>query len=295
MLDIEPHKVVVCVRPGDDYEASFHYAVARARRRKCGIHLVLAVRPLLVEPSGITDLRLVDGERRTYGVDFLLECEQRVKTLSNGEVQVTTEITHGTVVPALVEVSEHAAVVVMQHHRMERPARVPTLSVTNGVAAFAHAPVVAVPDAWREFESRPAVVAVGVEDAESSRTIVECAFEEAEDMGCSVRLVRAWFFSTAFDADVFEGQAALVQTAAVREQVSRDFASIREQHPDVPCETVAVHGRPADVLVEESRRVRLLVVGRHEPTLPLGSHLGPITRAVLGHAISPVLVVDPRH
>lgn len=294
MLDIEPHKVVVCVRPGDDYEASFHYAVARARRRRCGIHLVLAVRPMLAEPAGITDLRLVGGELRTYGVDFLLECENRVKSLSSGEVEVTTEITHGTVVPALCEVSEHADIVVMQHHRMGRPSRVPTMSVTNGVAAFAHSPVVAVPDTWREFESRPSVVAVGVEDLESSRNAVETAFAEAEDMGCSVRLVRAWFFSTAFDADVFEGQAALVQTAAEREQVSRDFAPIKQEHPDVPCEIVVVHGRPADVLVDESRRVRLLVVGRHRPTMPLGSHLGPITRAVLGHAISPVLVVDPR-
>ena len=57
---------------------------------------------------------------------------------------------------------------------------------------------------------------------------------------------------------------------------------------------MAVHGRAPDVLVDESERARLLVVGRHDPVLPLGSHLGPITRTVLDHAACPVLVVDPR-
>jgi nucleotide-binding universal stress UspA family protein len=65
-------------------------------------------------------------------------------------------------------------------------------------------------------------------------------------------------------------------------------------YQDVPCKIVITHGRPADVLVARSERVRLLVVGRHQPALPFGSHLGPVTRAVLGYATCPVMVVDPR-
>ena len=38
----------------------------------------------------------------------------------------------------------------------------------------------------------------------------------------------------------------------------------------------------------------MLVVGRHDPVVPLGSHLGPVTRTVLNHAACPVLVIDPR-
>ena len=46
-----------------------------------------------------------------------------------------------------------------------------------------------------------------------------------------------------------------------------------------------------------SRRVRtshLLVLGRHDPAIPIGSHLGPVARAVLRDAACPVLLADPR-
>jgi len=294
MLPIEPRKILLCVSPGEDFEAALDYAVAEAARRDCGIHLALAVRPVWVGPPEVTDLRLVDGEWRKYGTDFLIDCERKVLQAAGRDVTVSTEITHGSVVPALVEVSQNAAIVVMQHHRMDHARHVPTLSVTNGVAARAHAPVVAVPDAWRESARHLDIVAVGVEDPVSSAHVAAWAFEEARRLDGTVRLVRAWYFSPTFDADVFEGQAGLVQTAYVREAMGREFAELMERFPDVPCEVVAVHGQPADVLVAQSREVRRLVIGRHEPTLPLGSHLGPVTRAVLNHAACPVVVVDPR-
>jgi nucleotide-binding universal stress UspA family protein len=293
MLDIEPRKILVCVSPGEDCDASLDFAVAEARRRGCGIHLALVVRPL-VGPRDVVDLRLIDGEWRKYGTDFLIACEKRVNRLANGQVPVSTEITHGAVVPALVQVSQNAGLVVMQHHRMDHAHSVPTLSATNGVAARAHAPVVAVPDGWREKGLAIDVVAVGVEDAESSASVVRWAFEEAQRLSGGVRLVRAWFFSAAFDADVFAGQAGLVQTARIREEMQRDFADLIGAFPDVPRELVAVHGQPADVLVAQSHFVARLVVGRHQPRLPFGSHLGPVTRAVLGRAACPVVVVDPR-
>jgi len=295
MLPIEPKKVLMCVSPGEDFEAALDVTVAEATRRGCGVHLALAVRPVWARRSA-GDLSLVEGEWRKYGTDFLVDCERRISKEIGADTPVSSEIVHGPVVPALVEVSQNAAIVVMQHHRMDRVRHVPTLSVTNGVAARAHAPVVAVPDSWREVGQRSDVIVVGVEDAVSSAHVTRWAFEEAQRLGGSVRLVRAWFFSAAFDDDMFKGQAGLVQTAYVREEVGREFAELLESFPDVPSEVVAAHGPAADVLVAQSRSrdVRRVVVGRHEPTLPLGSHLGPVTRAVLNHSSCPVVVVDPR-
>lgn len=294
MLDIKPHKILMCVSPGEDCGASLDLAVAEARRRGCGIHLALAVRPAWGGRSEMPELHVVDGEWRKFGTDFLIDCERRLKKLADDTLTVSTEITHGAVVPALVEVSDHAALVVMQHHRMDRAHVIPTLSITNGVAARAHAPVVAVPDAWRESRTNTDVVAVGVEDGLSSAHVARWAFEEAQRLGGTVRLVRAWFYSEAFDADVFAGQTELVQSASLREEVKRQFAALIDEFPDVPHQIVAVHGQPADVLVHQSRSVRRVVVGRHDPVVPFGSHLGPVTRAVLNHAACPVVVIDPR-
>lgn len=294
MVNIEPHKVMVCVSPGEDCEAALEFAVAQARSRGCDLHLVMVLRPILVGLTEVADVRLDDGTLRNYGTDFLMECEQKVHKLSDGTVSVSTEITHGAVVPALIEESKQAGLVVMQHHRMHRRHHLPTLSVTNGVAARAHAPVVAVPDDWRETDEHPALIAVGVEDAASSRKLVRAAFEEAQRIGAEVHLVRAWFFSAAFGGDVFAGEAGRVQNAAVKEEVQRDFASIASEFPDVDYQVVAIHGRAPDALVAKSELVRLLVVGRHDPVLPLGSHLGPVTRTVLNHSACPVLVIEPR-
>ena len=294
MLNIEPHKVMVCVSPGEDCEAVLEFAVARARSRECDLHLVMVLRPILVGLTEVVDVRLDDGTLRNYGTDFLIECEENIHKLSDGAVSVSTEITHGVVVPALVAESKNAGLVVMQHHRMHRQHHLPTLSVTNGVAARAHAPVVAVPDDWRETGEHPAVIAVGVEDAVSSHEVVRAAFEEAQRIGAEVHLVRAWFFSAAFDGDVFAGEAGRVQNAAVKEEVQRAFAPIAGEFPDVEYRVVSIHGRAPDALVAKSELVRLLVVGRHDPVQPLGSHLGPVTRTVLNHSACPVLVVDPR-
>jgi nucleotide-binding universal stress UspA family protein len=295
MLDLQPRKIVVCVSPGEDCQASLDFALAEAQRRGCGIHLALSVGPVLATPPDVFELRLVEGEWRRYGTDFLIDCERRLKERGGDAPAVSTEITHGAVVPSLVEVSENAALVVLQHHRMGRAHVIPTRSITNGVAARAHAAVVAVPDTWRESrdDSDTDVVAVGVEDSVSSAHVARWAFEEARRAGGSVRLVRAWYYNE-YDVEVFAGEAGRAHSESLREEVRRQFAALTEEFPDVPHDVVALHGQPADVLVSQSHHVRRLVVGRHEPRLPLGSHLGPVTRAVLNHAVCPVVVVDPR-
>ena len=294
MLNIEPHKIVVCVSPGEDYQASVDFAIAQARSRGCDIHLAMALRPIVAGPTDYVDWRVEDGALRKYGADFLIECEHKIRKLAGGDIAVSTEIIHDAVVPALVAESKNAGLMVLQHHRMHHKHHLPTRSVTNGVAARAYAPVVAIPDDWRESDEHPAVIAVGVEDGISSRKVAQAGFEEAQRIGAEVHLVRAWLFSEAFDSEVFVGEAARMHNAAVKEEVERGFAHLASDFPDVEYRVVVMHGQAPDVLVAKSEEAKMLVVGRHDPVVPFGSHLGPVTRTVLNHAACPVLVIDPR-
>lgn len=165
------------------------------------------------------------------------------------------------------------------------------MSVINGLAARAHRPVVAVPDGWAEADEHPSVVAVGVEDAAE---VAEAAFEEAQRRRCGLALVRAWFYSPAFDGDVVADEAERAQSAWLEQEMERDFAELADRYPGVRHHPVVLHGRPRDVLVGESARARLLVVGGRDPAIPVGSHLGPVTRSILNHAACPVMVMDPR-
>jgi nucleotide-binding universal stress UspA family protein len=57
---------------------------------------------------------------------------------------------------------------------------------------------------------------------------------------------------------------------------------------------VRVHpGRAIEAILEASDGADLLVIGRHDPLVPVGSHIGPVARAVLREATCPVLLASP--
>ena len=56
----------------------------------------------------------------------------------------------------------------------------------------------------------------------------------------------------------------------------------------------ARHAHAGDALIRAARTADVLVIGRHDPLVPVGSHLGPVARAVLRDATCPVLLADPR-
>jgi hypothetical protein len=50
------------------------------------------------------------------------------------------------------------------------------------------------------------------------------------------------------------------------------------------------HAVPAEALLAGGQSSQLLVIGRRHHLLPLGSHLGPVARAVLQYSTAPVLL-----
>ena len=72
----------------------------------------------------------------------------------------------------------------------------------------------------------------------------------------------------------------------------RAVDDVVHEYGQLDTEVVARHQRPADALVDESRRASLLVIGRRDPRLPHGSHIGPVARAVLRRSECPVMVID---
>lgn len=74
----------------------------------------------------------------------------------------------------------------------------------------------------------------------------------------------------------------------VEEALGRAFTGDRPQNIDVTVK----FGPPGKVLVDESRRAQLLVVGRHgEGGGFLGTSLGSVSKACAAHSVCPVLLV----
>lgn len=284
--------IVVGIDPARGHDAALEFAVGQARRRGGRIHLVVVMHPGHTGPDQVLELKLVGDELRRVDEEVLSRCRRQVAAWDD-TLTVTTEVAHGAVVSSLVASTQGATMLVLGHHRMTRRHHLPTLSVTHSLAAHVTCPVFAVPDDWHELRDHPGPVVAAVEDGESGRAVAAEALDEARRYGAAVRVVRAWCYP---DLDV--DQESLLhgtgreQSATLAAATSRDIAHLVAAYDDVPCRIDVVHGQAAFSLVEASRQARLVVIGRHRPKLPWGSHLGPVTRTVLGHAHCPVMVVD---
>ena len=288
-------RIMVGIGPAGRNQAALEYAAAEATRRGCGIHLVLAIHPSWPGPEGMIELKLVGQDLVRVDTDLLMACEQWLVDRSDGDLRVTTEVVHGAPAKALVHAARNAGLVVLQHHRMSREFHLPTMSITNAVASRSQAPVVAVPDDWHEDDVGGRPVVAAVVDAQASTGVASQALAAARRAGCELHLTRAWSYATDLEVEdpVFSSSSAADWEACLSERLTSGMAALVAGAPTVPCRTDVVHGQTAYVLVEASSRARLVVIGRHRPTLPLGSHLGPVTRSVLTHAHCPVMVVDP--
>lgn len=289
MLDITPRKVMVGVTTEEDGDAALAFAVAEARRRRVGVHLVHVVHPVLISPDGVP-ITVEERAVRKLGRDSLDKAALAIAHQLGPDQPVSTELARGATPGALVAAAEHAGIVVLQHQRMGTGRHVvPTLSTTNPVAALAPAPVVAVPPGWTERPG-PAVVTVGVADPPQSTEVVRAALDEARLWGATLRILHTWHYSDSYDDLVFDRQH---QDAVEKRDLMDALSPLLETYPDVEIDVVVEHARAAEALVEESARASLVVVGRHRHAIPLGPHLGSVVRAVLRHATCPVLVVDP--
>ncbi|MBD0323080.1 MAG: universal stress protein, partial [Aldersonia sp.] len=138
---------------------------------------------------------------------------------------------------------------------------------------------------------RTGPVVVGVDGSGNSQQAVALAFTEAEIRGAEVVAVHAWSDASQFSLPTIEFQAVAEAEEAL---VSAALAGARQDHPDVPVQTVIVRDRPAQNIVEQAANAQLVVVGSHGRGGFKGMLIGSTSRAVVQNAECPVIVVRQR-
>lgn len=289
MRDNRPRNILVAVETAA-CDAALELAAVEARARRCGVHLAHVMHPVVAGSHGVDPLPLLVGDLNRLGHQVLDDAAAKLEHLliEDGDLPVSTELLHGAVVLTLVAESINACLVVVQHRGMGPEGATPVLSVTNGVAARAHAPVVAVPSLWCHDAGSAPVLSVGVEDRLASLEVVRVALQVAERDGARVRLVHAVRAAPSLDPEL-AGEGA----ARLGEQLSAEFADLLAQQPRVAHDALVAKGSPAELLLQQAESSTMLVVGRRHPRLPVASHLGPVAKSVLRWSPVPVLVVDP--
>jgi len=292
MTEQNPNPVLVAVGT-DGMDAALAYAAAEATRLGCGLHLLHVVHVLPQGPEMVS-ADVTDYER--VGRQSLNSALRLARDLIGDDMKVTGDLVFGGVVPEIVEAAATARMVVLQHRDLSRLRRVVTRSVASGVAAHARVPVVSVPESWsagHERETSPTVT-VGVDVAENAGEILRVAIDEARARGATLHVLHTWTFPSAYDDIIMTRVDEDTWAPRATAEVQAALAGLGDQGSGVPVRIEAKHMKPAEALIRASQDADLVVIGRHDPLTPLGSHLGPVARAVLAGAECPVLLADPR-
>jgi nucleotide-binding universal stress UspA family protein len=178
-------------------------------------------------------------------------------------------------------------------------------SVSDQVAHHASCPVLIARSTGRPVRKdlHGGVIVVGVDGSAESGQALRFALEEAGLRQATLRVVCAWEpVDTAFLGSGLatlpgevesgrEGEATRVRRIWARTTIERMFEEQVSEGCNVHVQQRAVDGEPISVLVDESERTDLLIVGSRGHGSFAGTLLGSVSRACAHHARCPVAIV----
>lgn len=282
--------VLVCVDGSAVSDAAVAWAAREAVLRGLPITLVHAVQPVLVGwPVGQLYPEMPEWQRE-QACEVM---EQSRKSLSAslpgaGSPELHTKLLYSSVVPALIDASADAWIVVAGSQGMGAAGRLLLGSVTTGLVHYAHCPVAVVHSDGDAASVAGAPLLLGVDGSPASEAATALAFEEASRRGVGLVALHAWS-----DVGVFPilGMDWHDREREGQEILAERLAGWQEQYPDVHVERLLVCDKPSRWLLAESERAQLVVVGsRGRGGFP-GMLLGSVSSAVAQAARVPVIVV----
>ncbi|GHF37553.1 nucleotide-binding universal stress UspA family protein [Amycolatopsis bartoniae] len=270
------------------------WAAREAGQRHAPLHLLhaCALPPLGPHADTGTEAGLLEALVE-QGHRWLRQAKAEARD-TGGEVKLRTELRVGPAAAELVEESAYALVVVLGSRGLGGFRGMLAGSVSSGVCAHAHGPVVVVRG---RLPGKPppedGPVVVGVDGSEAGDTAVAFAFEEAAHRRVPLVAVHTWV-----DLSVAETWSALpfdIDWGAVaddeRRLLAERMAGWREKYPDVPVRQEVVRDRPVRGLLACAEEAQLIVVGSRGRHVPRGMGLGSTSQALLHHSGCPVAVV----
>ena len=284
--------IVVGVDGSPVSKVAVDWAAHTAALREAPLKLVHVLNPPVVMafpevpmPSGY--LQWQEEEGRKLLAAAVLTAQEAALLVGN-PIEVTSEMVSGTSVPAMVEESRDAQMIVVGCRGRGALARGLLGSVSTGLVHHSHCPVAVIHDEDPLIpHPSKAPVVVGVDGSPASERAVEIAFQEASFRGVDLVAVHAWSDTGVFE---FPGADWSVLQSGAEETLSERLAGWQERYTDVLVRRVVAADRPAHQLLEQAKSAQLLVVGSHGRGGFAGMVLGSVSTAVVNAARMPVIV-----
>jgi nucleotide-binding universal stress UspA family protein len=241
----------------------------------------LAVNPPVPVPAGLHPRHEEDA--RKILADAIKAAEDTLRDGNRPEID--TQLLVAAPVPALIELSKEAHMMVVGCRGQDAIQRVLLGSVSTGLIHHAHCPVAVIHDETPILlQPSQLPVLVGIDGSPASRLATAIAFDEASFRGVKLVALHAYSGADASGAPFMEPRPAAEKTLA------EGLAGFQEHYPDVPVRHRVVFDHPARHLLDESESAQLIVVGSHGRGGFGGMLLGSVSTAVVHAARIPVIV-----
>lgn len=136
-------------------------------------------------------------------------------------------------------------------------------------------------------------IIVGVDGSDHSKEALREGARLAQALDAPVQAIACWHEPSVHAASYRYIEELKPETfrAHCQHMLESTLEEVFGQDRPARLSTRLLHGRPAELLVEESNNARMLVVGARGAGGILGMILGSVSSALVSHAHCPVLVV----
>jgi nucleotide-binding universal stress UspA family protein len=256
------------------------------------VHVIPATAGKWLESSLVPAWMRGQRERGRQVIDEALEIAN--ESCRRGPPQIYCEMPSATAVPALVDLSKDAELVVVGCLGTGTLRGRHLGSVSSGLVYHAHCPVAVIHDGVvLNADAERAPVLVGIDGSPESELATAIAFDEASRRQVGLTALHAWSDVSVFDEIFFVTRAgrSWAELRAVKDEVLAErLAGWGERYPDVSVRRVIVRDEPARQLVDQSEAAQLVVLGSHGRGGFAGMLLGSVSAAVVLLARVPVIV-----
>jgi nucleotide-binding universal stress UspA family protein len=282
--------ILVCVDGSAASDAAVAWGAREAVMRRLPITLIHAIPPVIVGwPVG--QLYAEMPEWQIDNAKHAIDQARKTLRVSLGECEppeTHTELVYSSAVPALIEASKDAWMIVVGSQGLGALGRLLLGSVTTGLLHHAHCPVTIVHVDENAAPDSGAPVLLGIDGSPASEAATALAFDEASRRGVGLLALHVWS-----DVGVFPvlGMDWRDREGEGQEILAERLAGWQERYPDVGVERLLFCDKPSHWLLKKSEDAQLVVVGsRGRGGFP-GMLLGSVSSAVAQAARVPVIVV----
>ena len=254
------------------------------------VHAVPATAGTWLESSLVPMWMRGQRERGRQVLDEALKIAE--ESCQRGSAQIDCQMPCAMTVPALVDLSKDADLVVVGCLGTGTLRGRHMGSVSSGLVYHAHCPVAVIHDGVQlNADAAQAPVLVGIDGSRESELATAIAFDEASRRKVGLAALHAWSDVSVFDSIVsLPGPGWPALRAIEDELLAERLAGWGESYPDVPVSRLVARDKPASAIVDASESAQLVVVGGHGRGGFAGMVLGSVSAAVVLLARVPVIV-----